>query len=109
MSRLLMRTAVQCWPLNCEQRNEYGQMIASQLPFLLAAGFGTGVGVGISTGLVTGLLFGAAAGASFATKKIGRQLTAAIGSGDISVVDTDDQPMNVESVIRVLNDKFDKA
>ena len=84
-------------------------MIATQLPFVLAASFGTGVGVGISTGLVTGLLFGAAAGASFASKKIRRQVAAAIGAGDISVVGKNGQPMNCESIFGVLNEKFDKA
>ena len=84
-------------------------MIASQLPFVLAAGFGTGVGVGISTGLVTGLLFGAAAGASFASKKMRRQLTAAIESGSVSVVDRDGKPISGDSVAELLNEKFNKA
>ena len=84
-------------------------MLTSHLPFLFAASFGTGIAVGISTGLVTGILFGAAAGATYASKKIGRQLTAAIGSGDLSVVNKDDQAMNAESIFAVLNENFDKS
>ena len=84
-------------------------MIATHLPFVLAASFGTGIGVGISTGLVTGLLFGAAAGAASVSKKIRQKLTASIEAGDISVVDKNGQPMTAESIADFLNDKSNKA
>lgn len=85
-------------------------MDAPQLLILLAdAGFGTGVGVGISTGLVTGMLFGLAGGASFASKRFGRQLTAAIESGDISAVGKDNKSMTADSIVELFNEKFDKA
>lgn len=85
-------------------------MDASHLLILLAdASFGVGVGVGIGTGIVTGILFGAAGGAAFANKKIGRQLTAAIESDEISVVGKDGKPMTSDSIFGLLNENFDKA
>ena len=79
------------------------------LVLLADAGMGVGIAVGISSGLVTGMLFGLAGGASFASKKIGRQLTAAIESGDISVVGKDNKSMTADSIVELLNEKFDKA
>jgi len=84
-------------------------MIASQLPCILAAGFGTGVGVGISTGLVTGLLFGAAAGAASVNKKIRQKLTASIETGKISVVDENGKSLSADSIAELLNEKSDKS
>lgn len=84
-------------------------MIATHLPFVLAASFGTGIGVGISTGLVTGLLFGAAAGAASVSKQICRKLTASIETGDISVVDKNGQSMTAESITQLLTKKSGRA
>ena len=85
-------------------------MDGSQLSVLVAeASFGVGMAVGISSGFVTGLLFCAAAGATYASKKIKRQIQAGIDSEDISVVGKDGQPIDADSTLELLNDQFQKA
>lgn len=85
-------------------------MNSPDLMILLAhGGLGTGIAIGLSSGLVTGLLFGAAAGAAFASKKIGRQLTATIESGEISVVDKNAHQLTSESICALLNERFNKV
>ena len=62
------------------------------------AGFGAGIGAGIAVGV--------GAGSETAKKKFGRQLTAAIEAGEISVVNKDGEPMTAESILRLIQEQF---
>ncbi|MEM8671370.1 MAG: hypothetical protein AAGG48_27870 [Planctomycetota bacterium] len=67
---------------------------------LAEANFGAGFGAGIGAGMAIGIGAGTGAGTGGARKKMERQLTTAIESGEIAVFDKDGQALTVESVLQ---------
>ena len=86
-------------------------------PLLAEAGIGAGIGIGIGIGLSIGIgsgmglgrTQGMRAGAGGAMEKVKQQLTAAISSGEISIVGKDGESMTSESLLQLLEEKFNKA
>ena len=85
-------------------------MNAMQFADLLAqgsfgGGFGAGMGAGFGAGIGVGIgLFGG--GAARAKKDVKRRLTAAIETGELSVVDKNGATMTADSVFEVLEREF---
>jgi hypothetical protein len=73
------------------------------------AGFGVGLAVGFGSGIGSGMGTGRRQGAGGAIEKVKQQLTAAISSGEISVVGKDEQSMTSESLLQLLEEKFKNA
>ncbi len=68
-------------------------------------GFGAGMGAGVGAGIAVGMvLFGGSGGA--AKKDVKRRLTAAIETGELSVVDKNGATMTADTVFEVLEKEF---
>ena len=87
-------------------------MNAMQFADLLAqgsfgGGFGAGMGAGFGAGIGVGIvLFGGGGGAARAKKDVKRRLTAAIETGELSIVDKNGATMTADSVFEVLEKEF---